>query len=120
MEHIGQVRELGMQLKTIGCRLVLDDFGHGSAYQYLQQIPVDMIKIDASLIRDLLTHKTNQTLVKGMTSIAHDLGIQVAAKFVEDVSLIDLLRELNVDYAQGFAIGRPMESIELLRSFGSA
>lgn len=116
MEQIGQVRELGMKLKTIGCRLVLDDFGHGPANQYLQQIPIDMVKIDASLIRDLRTHKTNQTLVKGLTSVAHDLGIQVVAKFVEDAALIDLLRELNVDYAQGFAIGRPMESIELLRS----
>jgi diguanylate cyclase (GGDEF)-like protein len=119
MEHICQVRELGMKLKTLGCRLVLDDFGHGPAYQYLQQVPVDMVKIDASLIRGLLTHKTNQTLVKGLTSIAHDLGIQVVAKFVEDVALIELLRELNVDYAQGFAIGRPMESIELLQSLDS-
>lgn len=116
MEHVGRVRELGMKLKTIGCRLVLDDFGHGPAYQFLQQIPVDMVKIDASLIRDLRTHKTNQTLVKGLTSAAHDLGIQVVAKFVEDVALIDFLRELNVDYAQGFAIGRPMESIELMQS----
>jgi diguanylate cyclase (GGDEF)-like protein len=116
MEHIGQMRELAVKLKTIGCRLVLDDFGHGPAYQYLQQIPVDMVKIDASLIRGLLTQKTNQNLVKSLTTVAHDLGIQVIAKFVEDVALIELLRELNVDYAQGFAIGRPMESIEQIQS----
>lgn len=120
MERIGQVRDLGMKLKTLGCRLVLDDFGHGPANQYLQQIPVDMVKIDASLIRDLYTHKANQALVKDLTSAAHGLGIQVVAKFVEDAALIDLLRALNVDYAQGFAIGRPMESIELMRSIGAA
>lgn len=79
-----------------------------------------MVKIDASLIRSLLTHQANQTLVKNLTTIAHDLGIQVVAKFVEDVSLIPLLRELNVDYAQGFAIGRPMESIEQLRSLAES
>ena len=116
MENIGQVRALGAKLKTMGCHLVLDDFGHGPAYQYLQQVPVDMVKIDASLIRGLLTQKANRTLVKNLTAVAHDLGIQVVAKFVEDVALIEVLRELNVDYAQGFAIGRPMESIEQLRA----
>ena len=120
MEYIGQVRELGVQLKTMGCSLVLDDFGHGPVQHYLQQLPVDMVKIDASLIRSLLTHQANQTLVKNLTTIAHDLGIQVVAKFVEDVSLLPLLRELNVDYAQGFAIGRPMESIEQLRSLAGS
>ena len=120
MEYIGQVRDLSVQLKTMGCSLVLDDFGHGPVHHYLQQISADMVKIDASLIRDLLTHQTNQTLVKNLTSIAHDLGIKVVAKFVEDVSLIPLLRELNVDYAQGFAIGRPMESIEQLRSLAES
>ena len=116
MEYIDEVRELAVQLNSIGCRLVLDDFGHGRNHQYLQQLPVDMVKIDASLIRNLLTQKANQALVKNLTTVAHDLGIQVVAKFVEDVSLIPLLHELNVDYAQGFAIGRPLESIEQLRS----
>lgn len=116
MENIGQVRALGAKLKTMGCRLVLDDFGHGAAYQYLQQVPVDMVKIDASLIRGLLTQKASRTLVKNLTAVAHDLGIEVVAKFVEDAALIEVLRELNVDYAQGFAIGRPLESIEQLRA----
>lgn len=119
MEYIDQVRELGVRLKSLGCHLVLDDFGHGPAYQYLQQIPIDMVKIDASLIRNLSSQKANQALVKNITTVAHDLGIQVVAKFIEDVALLPLLRELNVDYAQGFAIGRPMESIEHLRSISS-
>ena len=119
-EYLGQVRALGVKLKTIGCRLVLDDFGHGSAYQYLQQLPVDMVKVAPGLIQDLATQKDNQTSVKSLTMVAHDLGIKVAAKFVEDAAVIDVLRGLNVDYAQGFAIGRPMESIEQLRSMNSA
>lgn len=116
LEYIGQVRDLGKQLKTMGCRLVLDDFGHGPVHHYLQQMPVDMVKIDASFIRNLPAHPGNQTLIKNLTTVAHDLGIEVVAKFVEDVSLLPLLRELKVDYVQGFAIGRPMESIEQLRS----
>lgn len=119
MQHPGAVRDLGMRLRAIGCRLVIDDFGRGSGYHYLQQLPVDMIKIDALLIRDLLAHKRSVTLVESLTAVAHDLGIQVVAKFVEDPALLDILRRLKVDYAQGFAIGRPMESIEQQRSIGS-
>lgn len=115
MEYLGQVRELGVQLKAIGCRLVLDDFGRGPVYQYLPQLPVDMVKIDAALIRDLRKKKSSQTLVASLTAVAHEMKIQVVAKFVEDTALLDILRRLNVDYAQGFAIGRPMESIEQQR-----
>ena len=119
MERMDQMREFAMKLKSIGCRLVLDDFGHGPAHQYLPRMPVDMVKIDASLIRGLLTQKTNQNRVRRLTTVAHDLGITVVAKFVEDESLIETLRELNVDYAQGFAIGRPMESMEQMRYFSA-
>lgn len=116
LEYFDQVRELGTSLRGIGCRLVLDDFGHGPTHEYLQQIPVDMVKIDPNLIRDLLAHKHNQVLIRKLTTAAHGLGIQVVAKFVEDTTLLDTLRDLNIDFAQGFAIGRPMESIEQLQS----
>ena len=120
MEHLGQVRELATDLKAIGCRVVLDDFGKGPAYHYLRQLPVDMVKIDGGLIRGLLTQKSDQILVNSLTAVAHDMGIQVTAKFVEDLALVDMLRTLDVDYAQGFAIGRPLESIEQMRSVISA
>lgn len=116
MEYLGQVRELTVDLKAIGCRVVLDDFGKGPAHRYLQQLPVDMVKIDGSLIRGLSTQKSDQALVENLTAVAHEMGIQVTAKFVEDVALLEILRRLDVDYAQGFAIGRPLESIEQLRS----
>lgn len=119
MENLARVRQLGTQLKAIGCRLVLDDFGRGPAYHYLRQLPVDMVKIDAALIRDLLVQKNSRTLVASLTAVAHDLQIQVTAKFVEQAALLDILRELDVDYAQGFAVGRPMESIEQLHATGS-
>jgi EAL domain-containing protein (putative c-di-GMP-specific phosphodiesterase class I) len=114
------VQTLIMKLKSIGCRVVLDDFGHGPANLYLRQLPVDMVKIDGDLIRALLTHENNRALVKNITEVAHEKGIQVTAKHVEDEALVDILRELDVDYAQGFAIGRPVEAIEQLQSFVSA
>ena len=112
IEQLGPARELIVRLKAIGCRVVLDDFGSGPAYGYLQQLPVDMVKIDGALIRGVLTEKSSRTLVRSAAALTHELGIEVTAKFVEDLALIDVLRDLGVDYAQGFAIGRPMESIE--------
>lgn len=117
MEFLDQVRTLIVKLKTIGCRVVLDDFGRGPAYHYLRQLPVDMVKIDGDLIRGLLTQEKNQALIKDITTVAHENGIEVAAKHIEDASLIGVLHDLNVDYAQGFAIGIPVESIEQVQSF---
>ena len=120
MEYLDQVGTLIMKLKAIGCRVVLDDFGRGPAHQYLQQLPVDLVKIDGELIRDLATHGSSNNLVRNLTGLAHAAGMQVVAKFVEDSSLLDILRELNVDYAQGFAIGMPVEAIEQIQLLDSA
>jgi EAL domain-containing protein (putative c-di-GMP-specific phosphodiesterase class I) len=117
MEYLDQVRSLILKLKTIGCRSVLDDFGHGLAYRYLQQLPVDMVKIDGELIRDLVTRDSTRALVRNLTEMAHEQGMQVAAKCVEDEALLDQLVELDIDYAQGFAIGKPVEAIEQSRLF---
>jgi diguanylate cyclase (GGDEF)-like protein len=120
MEYLNQVQTLIMKLKSIGCRVVLDDFGHGPANLYLRQLPVDMVKINGDLIRSLSTHENNRALVKNITEVAHEKGIQVTAKHVEDEALVEILRDLGVDYAQGFAIGRPVEAIEQMQSFVSA
>lgn len=112
LEYLNQVRTLILKLKTIGCPVVLDDFGHAPARQFLQQLPVDMIKINGDLIRTLSTHQSAQMLVTDIVDLAHEKEIQVTAKSVEDEALLDLLRKLDIDYAQGFAIGMPVEAIE--------
>ncbi|MDT8403465.1 putative bifunctional diguanylate cyclase/phosphodiesterase [Sulfuriflexus sp.] len=112
LEYLNQARTLISKLKTIGCPVVLDDFGHGPARQFLQQLPVDMIKINGDLIRNLSTQQGAQKLVRDIVALAREKEIQVTAKHVEDENLLDLLRELDIDYAQGFAIGMPVEAIE--------
>ena len=113
LENMGQVRELSTGFMRYGFKLILDDFGLGfSSFRFLQQISVSIIKIDGALIHDIKNSKENQRFIKTLTSMAHDLGIHVVAKFVEDQELLPLLRKLNVDFAQGFAIGKPIESIE--------
>lgn len=113
LENLGEVRALATQLKLLGHPLILDEFGRGfSSLHYLQQLGADMLKIEGALIRDLRDHRENRRFLRTMTAMAHELGIKVAAKFVEDPELLEVLRELGIDYAQGFAIGRPLESIE--------
>lgn len=119
LEYLDQVGALIQKLKLIGCCVVLDDFGRGPARHYIQQLPVDMVKIDGDIIRSLLAQPDNRSLVKEIADAAHANGIQVAAKHVEDMALVRLLCELGVDYAQGFAIGLPVEAIEQRQSLAA-
>lgn len=95
-------------LKALGCRFALDDFGVGfTSFAHLRSLPVDTVKIDGSFVRDLPTNPENRALVKAMTEVAHSLGKEVVAEYVESAGILAVLRELGVDYAQGFYIGRP-------------
>jgi EAL domain-containing protein (putative c-di-GMP-specific phosphodiesterase class I) len=95
-------------LKALGCRFALDDFGVGfTTFAHLRNLPVDMIKIDGSFVRDLPTNPENHALVKAMTQAAHSLGKQVTAEYTESAMVLAVLRDLGVDYAQGYYIGRP-------------
>ncbi len=112
LEYLNKTRTLITKLKSIGCSVVLDDFGHGPATHFLQQLPVDMVKINSELTRSLSTQPGSQALVRDIVALAHEKGIQVTAKCIEDETHINLLRNLGVDFAQGFAIGVPVEAIE--------
>lgn len=112
LEYLDHVRTLITKLKSIGCSVVLDDFGRGPAYHFLQQLPVDMVKINGDLTSTLLNQSDTRQQIRKIVALAHDKGIQVAVKCIEDEQLIDQLRDMGVDYAQGFAIGVPVEAIE--------
>lgn len=117
MEYLDQVRGLVERLKAINCRVVLDDFGRGPAYHYLQQLPVDLVKIDGELIHGLLSQDGDHTLISDITAAAHAQGMEVVAKSVENADLLPILHRLGVDYAQGFALGKPVEAIEKIELF---
>ena len=96
------------EMKRLGCRFALDDFGTGmSSYAYLQQLPVDFLKIDGVFIRDLNDDLTHYAMVRSITELAHFLGLATIGEFVEDLETMEALREINMDYAQGFGIARP-------------
>ncbi|MGM0435038.1 MAG: DUF1631 family protein [Pseudomonadota bacterium] len=96
------------EVRRLGCRFALDDFGTGlSSYAYLKQLPVDSLKMDGVFIRDLNEELTHYAMVRSINELAHFLGLRTIAEFVEDVETLDTLREIGVDYAQGYGIARP-------------
>lgn len=96
------------QLKDKGFRFALDDFGSGwSSYAYLQSLPVDILKIDGSFIQNINSNPKNLALTKSITEIGHTMNLEVIAEYVEDKVIFDKLKEMRIDYAQGYHIAKP-------------
>ena len=96
------------RLQEIGCKTALDDFGSGfSSFAYLKDLPVDSVKIDGRFVKNLAKSPVDQAMVKAMNDIAHALGKETVAEFVENEESLVLLKEYGVDSAQGYHLGRP-------------
>lgn len=96
------------EIKDLGCRFALDDFGSGfSSFAYLRQLPVDIVKIDGAFIQNLADSAEDQLFVKALTDVARGLGKTTIAEFVENAATLELLESFGVDFAQGYHIGRP-------------
>jgi len=96
------------RLRAAGCRVALDDFGAGmSSFGYLKNLPLDLIKIDGSFIRELDSDPMSRTIVSAIVQIGHQRGLKVTAEWVDNLGVRDVLAALGVDYAQGFALHRP-------------
>ncbi|MFW2438132.1 MAG: EAL domain-containing protein, partial [Arenicellales bacterium] len=108
ISNLAKTSRLMRNLKAEGCRFALDDFGSGmSSYAYLKHLPVDYIKIDGIFIRDLANDPIDLALVHSINEIAHILDKQTIAEYVENDDILNKLREIGVDYAQGFGIAYP-------------
>ncbi|MFZ5595316.1 MAG: two-component system response regulator [Pseudomonadota bacterium] len=106
--NFSQTRNMIDELRNLGCRFALDDFGAGfNSFSYLKELPVDYLKIDGAFITNLINDPVDQALVKSMTEVARTLGKHTVAEFVENSETLSLLQEYGVDYAQGYYIGRP-------------
>ena len=99
-------------LKDMGCEFALDDFGTGfCSFAYLKNLPVDKLKIDGAFVQSLDTSKVDRAMVQSMNQIAHALGKQTVAEFVQNEQTLNLLKEYGVDYAQGHYLGKPLDIV---------
>lgn len=97
-------------LKNIGCKFSLDDFGTGLAsHKYLKELPVDYVKIDGTFITDVHHNRTDFAMAKSINDLAHFLGQKTIAECVENLDMVPALREIGIDYLQGWGIGMPRE-----------
>ncbi len=116
VDNIEKSVEFINSIKRIGAKFSLDDFGTGlSSFSYLKRFPVDYLKIDGEFVRDIIENDSSFVFVRSMTEVGHSLDMKVIAEFVESDAVSGRLREANIDYIQGYYVGRPVpiESLEL-------
>ena len=116
MQDLAQSAAALQSLKALGVRIAIDDFGTGySSLAYLSRLPVDVLKIDRSLIVDLESNINTQSLVSNICRMAHAMHVEVVVEGVENVEQLQILRGMGCDLAQGFLIARPVPEHEFLR-----
>ncbi|MEO1201513.1 MAG: EAL domain-containing protein [Pseudomonadota bacterium] len=108
LRHLRQARSQVKKLRALGCGIAIDDFGTGySSFSQLKHLPVDYIKIDGGFVKDILKDAVDRTMVRVIGEIGRAAKMQTIAEYVTSVEAIPLLAELGIDYAQGYAVGKP-------------
>jgi EAL domain-containing protein (putative c-di-GMP-specific phosphodiesterase class I) len=96
------------EMRLLGCRFSLDDFGAGmSSFAYLKHLPVDFLKIDGAFVKDMADDPIDRAMVEAINSVGHVMGKQTIAEFVDSDRVIAVLREIGVDFAQGYGVAKP-------------
>jgi EAL domain-containing protein (putative c-di-GMP-specific phosphodiesterase class I) len=103
IENLAQARALIERLRAAGFRFALDDFGAGfTSFSYLRELPVEMLKIDGSFIRSLPEDPFSLAVVRSVNNLAHVLRLETIAEFVDRPEILEKLKDIGIDYAQGF------------------
>ncbi len=106
--NIAKARDFADELAKLGCCFALDDFGAGfGSFYYLKHVHFDILKIDGEFVRDACDTRTDRLVIQSVVAIARGLGKQTVAEHVGDTPTVALLRELGVDYGQGYFLGKP-------------
>lgn len=113
IENFDQVLAFIESVKKYGAKISIDDFGTGySNFEYLMKLKVDYIKIDGSMIKNIDSDKNSQMITKTIVNFAKSMNILTVAEFVHSKNVFDKVKELEVDYSQGYYFGEPVDTIE--------
>ena len=112
IKNISLAEKFYKNLKSKGFLLAIDDFGSGySSFHYVKRLPVDFVKIDGEFIKDLDVDLKDRIFIESILTLAKGMGIKTIAEWVEREEVYNILKEIGVDYAQGFYLGRPSEKM---------
>ncbi|MFW5431353.1 MAG: EAL domain-containing protein [Methylophilaceae bacterium] len=101
-------------LRDMGCTFALDDFGSGlSSFGYLKNLPVDYLKIDGMFVKDMVNDPIDRAMVKSINEIGQLMNMQTIAEYVENTEILEMLKDIGVDYAQGYGVSKPIDINEL-------
>jgi EAL domain-containing protein (putative c-di-GMP-specific phosphodiesterase class I) len=121
LHDLNNTRRLVDSVQRMGAKVALDDFGAGyTSFPYLRDLPADALKIDGEFVRNIHGLSANAAIVEAVVGLAHNLGMQSIAEWVEDAATLELLLEMGVDYVQGFAIARPQSPDVILAASSAA
>jgi len=117
VNHLQAAEQFIRELTRAGCKVALDDFGSGlSSLAHLKRLPVQYLKIDGRFVRRVLEDRVAESIVAGIAKAARTLGVSAIAEHVESAAIADRLRELDVEYGQGFYLGRPQAFSKAIES----
>jgi diguanylate cyclase (GGDEF)-like protein len=113
--NISRAEALMRRLRKLGCNIALDDFGTGlSSLAYLRTLPIGMLKIDGSFVRDVLKDPRAESMVQAIAQLARAMNLTTVAEYIETDEIRTRIESLGVDYGQGFAIARPTPLVDIL------
>jgi len=118
-EHISSVenmRERLLKLKSYGVKIAIDDFGSGySNFSIFQELPIDILKIDGSLIKDLDSSKVAYSITESIALFAKKLEIESVAEFIHSEEILHIVKDMGIEKGQGFYLGKPSENIKSVK-----
>ncbi len=121
LHDLSNTRRFISKVRTFGAKVALDDFGAGyTSFSYLKDLPADLLKIDGSFIVDMNQHPANVAIVEAIVNLAGNLGMKTIAEWAEDIATVQTLRDLGVDYVQGYVVSKPLDPQRLLGASSSA
>jgi len=117
VEDVSSINNFIASLKALGCQFSLDDFGTGvSSYGYLRSLDVDYLKIDGSFVKRIIDDEVARTMVQSINQVGQTMNLKIIAEYVENNEIIEMLREMGVDYGQGYGIAKPIPVEEVLKN----